>query len=74
MTGRNNALRFACWVTVFLAAPRAHADFPMPWPVDMPDDVLCLSARVNIPSLTSAFCTADSFAGSYSYDLAAEQQ
>jgi len=30
---------FACCATVFLAAPWAHADFPMPRPDDMPDDV-----------------------------------
>ena len=64
---------FACCATVFLAAPRAHADFPMPRPDDMPDDVLCLSVRANIPSLTSAFAVAESYAASYSYDLAAEQ-
>jgi len=39
----------------------------------MPDDTLCLSARVNIPALTAAFVTAESLAASCSYDLAAEQ-
>jgi len=71
MTGLKNALRFVCWAIVFLAAPRAHAEFPLPWPEDMPDDVLCLSVRANIPSLTSAFAAAESQASSYSYDFAA---